>query len=73
MGRVAGRLISRRSCGFVLQGGEKPSILAGCALEPLQVPTCANTYIFAVQYQRRVNPVSVAVAPGTLLAGRKNY
>jgi malonate transporter len=32
------------------------------------VPTCANTYIFTVQYQRRVNPVSVAAAPGTLLA-----
>jgi predicted permease len=68
MGRVAGRLISRRSCGFVLRGGEKPIILVVCALDPMQVPTCANTYIFAVQYQRRVNPVSVAVAPGTLLA-----
>jgi hypothetical protein len=46
--------------------GEKPSIPVVCALDPLQVPTCANTYIFAVQ--RRVNPVSVAAAPGTLLA-----
>jgi len=48
--------------------GEKPSILVVCALDPMQVPTCANTYIFAVQYQRRVNPVSGAVALGTLLA-----
>ncbi|MBM7485336.1 hypothetical protein ACVWWI_001338 [Bradyrhizobium sp. USDA 3686] len=37
MGRVAGRLISRRSCGFVLREGEKPSIPVVCALEPLQV------------------------------------
>ncbi|WP_271583669.1 hypothetical protein [Bradyrhizobium sp. CCBAU 45389] len=27
-----------------------------------------NSYIFAVQYQRLVNPVSGAVARGTLLA-----
>ncbi|MCK1521366.1 MULTISPECIES: hypothetical protein [unclassified Bradyrhizobium] len=47
----------------MLRGGEKPSILVVCALDPLQVPTCANTHIFAVPYQRRVNPVSVAVAP----------
>lgn len=32
------------------------------------MPTGANAYIFAVQYQRLVNPVSGAVALGTLLA-----
>ncbi|BAL07201.1 MULTISPECIES: hypothetical protein [Bradyrhizobium] len=32
------------------------------------MPTGANAYIFAAQYQRLVNPVSGAVAPGTLLA-----
>ncbi|WP_271538934.1 hypothetical protein [Bradyrhizobium sp. CCBAU 45321] len=32
------------------------------------MPTRANAYIFAVQYQRLVNPVSGAVALGTLLA-----
>ncbi|WP_448034553.1 hypothetical protein [Bradyrhizobium liaoningense] len=32
------------------------------------VSTDANAYIFAVQYQRLVNPVPGAVALGTLLA-----
>jgi hypothetical protein len=32
------------------------------------MPTGANAYIFAVQYRRLVNPVSGAVALGTLLA-----
>lgn len=32
------------------------------------MPTGANAYIFAMQYQRLVNPVSGAVALGTLLA-----
>ncbi|WP_271508931.1 hypothetical protein [Bradyrhizobium sp. CCBAU 11357] len=32
------------------------------------MPTGANAYIFAVLYQRLVNPVSGAVALGTLLA-----
>ncbi|UPT89123.1 hypothetical protein HAP41_0000009150 [Bradyrhizobium barranii subsp. apii] len=32
------------------------------------MPTGANAYIFAAQYQRLVNPVSGAVALGTLLA-----
>ncbi|WP_258767930.1 hypothetical protein [Bradyrhizobium arachidis] len=32
------------------------------------MPTGANAYIFAVQYQRLVNPVSGAVALGTLPA-----
>nr|WP_247988168.1 AEC family transporter [Bradyrhizobium sp. 186] len=32
------------------------------------MPTGANAYIFAVQYKRLVNPVSGAVALGTLLA-----
>ncbi|MBB4372767.1 hypothetical protein GGD63_005579 [Bradyrhizobium sp. cir1] len=34
----------------------------------MSMPTGANAHIFAVQYQRLVNPVSGAVAPGTLLA-----
>jgi hypothetical protein len=32
------------------------------------MPTGASAYIFAVQYKRLVNPVSGAVALGTLLA-----
>ncbi|MBR0719773.1 hypothetical protein [Bradyrhizobium liaoningense] len=32
------------------------------------MPTGANAHIFAVQYQRRANPVSGAVVLGTLLA-----
>ena len=32
------------------------------------MPTGANAYIFAIQYQRLVNPVSGSVALGTLLA-----
>jgi malonate transporter and related proteins len=32
------------------------------------MPTGANAYIFAAQYKRLVNPVSGAVALGTLLA-----
>jgi predicted permease len=32
------------------------------------MPAGANAYIFAVQYKRLVNPLSGAVALGTLLA-----
>jgi malonate transporter and related proteins len=32
------------------------------------MPTGTNAYIFAAQYKRLVNPVSGAVALGTLLA-----
>ena len=42
--------------------------LVHCHRHPPAMPTGANAYIFAVQYQRLVNPVSGAVALGTLLA-----
>jgi len=41
---------------------------AGVVVLFAAMPTGANAYIFAVQYQRQVNPVSGAVALGTLLA-----
>lgn len=43
-------------------------IAAGVVVLFAAMPTGANAYIFAVQYQRLVNPVSGAVALGTLLA-----
>ncbi|CUU21597.1 putative permease [Bradyrhizobium sp. JR7.2] len=43
-----------------------PPVAAGVLFAAM--PTGANAYIFAVQYQRLVNPVSGAVALGTLLA-----
>lgn len=45
-----------------------PSIVTGVVVLFAAMPTGANAYIFAVQYQRLVNPVSGAVALGTLLA-----
>ncbi len=45
-----------------------PPLAAGVAVLFAAMPTGANAYIFAVQYQRLVNPVSGAVALGTLLA-----
>jgi hypothetical protein len=45
-----------------------PLIAAGVVVLFAAMPTGANAYIFAVQYQRLVNPVSGAVALGTLLA-----
>ncbi|MCP3394730.1 AEC family transporter [Bradyrhizobium sp. CCGB12] len=45
-----------------------PPLAAGVAVLLAAMPTGANAYIFAVQYQRLVNPVSGAVALGTLLA-----
>jgi predicted permease len=45
-----------------------PPIVAGVVVLFAAMPTGANAYIFAVQYQRLVNPVSGAVALGTLLA-----
>jgi malonate transporter len=45
-----------------------PPIAAGVIVLFAAMPTGANAYIFAVQYQRLVNPVSGAVALGTLLA-----
>jgi predicted permease len=45
-----------------------PPVAAGVIVLFAAMPTGANAYIFAVQYQRLVNPVSGAVALGTLLA-----
>lgn len=45
-----------------------PPIAAGVIVLFAAMPTGVNAYIFAAQYQRLVNPVSGAVALGTLLA-----
>lgn len=45
-----------------------PPVPAGVVVLFAAMPTGANAYIFAVQYQRLVNPVSGAVALGTLLS-----
>jgi len=45
-----------------------PPVATGVIVLFAAMPTGANAYIFAVQYQRLVNPVSGAVALGTLLA-----
>lgn len=45
-----------------------PPTAAGVIVLFAAMPTGANAYIFAAQYQRLVNPVSGAVALGTLLA-----
>src|SRR6478736_529231 len=45
-----------------------PPVAAGVVVLFAAMPTGANAYIFAVQYKRLVNPVSGAVALGTLLA-----
>ena len=45
-----------------------PPVVAGVIVLFAAMPTGANAYIFAVQYQRLVNPVSGAVALGTMLA-----
>jgi malonate transporter and related proteins len=45
-----------------------PPVVAGVVVLFAAMPTGANAYIFAVQYQRLVNPVSGAVALGTMLA-----
>ena len=45
-----------------------PPTAAGVIVLFAAMPTGANAYIFAVQYKRLVNPVSGAVALGTLLA-----
>jgi len=45
-----------------------PPIATGVIVLFAAMPTGANAYIFAVQYQRMVNPVSGAVALCTLLA-----
>ncbi|MGX4806941.1 AEC family transporter [Bradyrhizobium guangdongense] len=45
-----------------------PPVASGVIVLFAAMPTGANAYIFAAQYQRLVNPVSGAVALGTLLA-----
>jgi len=45
-----------------------PPVATGVIVLFAAMPTGANAYIFAAQYQRLVNPVSGAVALGTLLA-----
>ena len=45
-----------------------PPVATGVIVLFAAMPTGANAYIFAVQYQRLVNPVSGAVALATLLA-----
>ena len=45
-----------------------PPLVAAVIVLLAAMPTGANAYIFAVQYQRLVNPVSGAVALGTMLA-----
>lgn len=45
-----------------------PPLAGGVVVLFAAMPTGANAYIFAVQYQRLVNPVPGAVALGTLLA-----
>lgn len=45
-----------------------PPVASGVIVLFAAMPTGANAYIFPVQYQRLVNPVSGAVALGTLLA-----
>jgi hypothetical protein len=45
-----------------------PPLEAGVVVLFAAMPTGANAYIFAVQYQRLVDPVSGAIALATLLA-----
>lgn len=45
-----------------------PPVVTAVVVLFAAMPTGANAYIFAVQYRRLVNPVSGAVALGTLLA-----
>jgi malonate transporter and related proteins len=45
-----------------------PPIVTGVVVLFAAMPTGANAYIFAAQFQRLVNPVSGAVALGTILA-----
>ena len=63
------KLLAMPAAAFVLAKllGLPPNA-AGVIVLFAAMPTGANAYIFAVQYQRLVNPVSGAVALGTLLA-----
>lgn len=63
------KLLAMPAAGFVLAmllG--LPPVASGVIVLFAAMPTGANAYIFAVQYKRLVNPVSGAVALGTLLA-----
>lgn len=63
------KLLAMPTAAFVLAKlFDLPPLAAGVVVLFAAMPTGANAYIFAVQYQRLVNPVSGAVALGTLLA-----
>ncbi|MDA9533096.1 AEC family transporter [Bradyrhizobium sp. CCBAU 25338] len=63
------KLMAMPAAAFVLATLlDLPPLAAGVVVLFAAMPTGANVYIFAVQYQRLVNPVSGAVALGTLLA-----
>ena len=63
------KLVAMPATAFVLARLlDLPPLAAGVVVLFAAMPTGANAYIFAVQYQRLVNPVSGAVALGTLLA-----
>jgi len=63
------KLLAMPAAAFVLAKLlDLPPVAAGVIVLFAAMPTGANAYIFAAQYQRLVNPVSGAVALGTLLA-----
>ncbi|QPF90623.1 AEC family transporter [Bradyrhizobium commune] len=63
------KLLAMPAAGFVMARLlNLPPIVTGVVVLFAAMPTGANAYIFAVQYQRLANPVSGAVALGTLLA-----
>ncbi|MBR0951561.1 AEC family transporter [Bradyrhizobium canariense] len=63
------KLLAMPAAAFVLAKLlDLPPLASGVVVLFAAMPTGANAYIFAVQYQRLVNPVSGAVALGTLLA-----
>ncbi|MGY4629600.1 AEC family transporter [Bradyrhizobium sp. USDA 4486] len=63
------KLIAMPATAFVLAKLlNLPPNAAGVIVLFAAMPTGANAYIFAAQYQRLLNPVSGAVALGTLLA-----
>jgi predicted permease len=65
----AHRLLAMPAIAFVLAKLlNLPPVVTGVVVLFAAMPTGANAYIFAVQYQRLVNPVSGAVALCTLLA-----
>ncbi|MBR0852156.1 AEC family transporter [Bradyrhizobium diazoefficiens] len=63
------KLLAMPAVAFVLARLlDLPPLASGVVVLFAAMPTGANAYIFAAQYQRLVNPVSGAVALGTLLA-----